>query len=255
MSVRVKDILAKKQKTGISVLTAYDYPMACLLDQAGVDMILIGDSLGNVVLGQEGTLGVSLADMVHHGKAVCRGVKNALTIMDMPFGSYQVCRKEAVRHACFLIAQTGAQSVKLEGGRSIAKTIRSITEAGIPVVGHVGLKPQSVHAHSGYRMTGKDSQEAEMIFEDAEAVEKAGAFAVVLECVDSELAIKITESLSIPTIGIGSGAGCDGQVLVSYDMLGYTQGHVPKFVKQRLDLNGLILEAIKGFVHDTQHGK
>lgn len=244
----ILDILKMKGTAPIAMLTAYDYPMAHMLDEAGVDVLLVGDSVGNVIYGAENTLGVTVDDIVRHARAVARGARQALVVADMPFGSYQASAGAAVNHAARMLAEGGAHAVKLEGGVAVAATIRRLVEVGIPVMGHVGLTPQSVHQLGGYRIHGKTNLEAKKVFEDARAVEKAGAFAVVLECVEAELARTISQELAIPTIGIGSGPGCDGQVLVTNDLMGLTVSPVPKFVEPLADLRPLVTETARRFV-------
>ena len=215
----------------ITMLTAYDYSTAKLMDNAGINGILIGDSLGMTMLGYEDTLSVTMEDMIHHTACVARGAKNALVVADMPFMSYQVSVEEAVRNAGRLMKEGRAQAVKLEGGASVCKQIKAITEASIPVMAHLGLTPQSVNAFGGFKVQGKSLEAARTLIEDAKRVEEAGAFSVVLECVPAALAKIITETISIPTIGIGAGAGCDGQILVYQDMLGMYSDFTPQFVK------------------------
>ena len=221
---------AKGEK--ISMLTAYDYSTAKLMDEAGINGILVGDSLGMVMLGYEDTLPVTMEDMIHHTAAVCRGAKNTLVVGDMPFMSYQVSVEEAVYNAGRLMKEGRCQAVKLEGGASVCPQIRAITNASIPVMAHIGLTPQSINAFGGFKVQGKSEEAAKKLLEDAKAVEEAGAFAVVLECVPAKLAELISKSISIPTIGIGAGAGCDGQILVYQDMLGLFSDFTPKFVKK-----------------------
>lgn len=216
----------------ISMLTCYDYTTACLMEAAGVDTVLIGDSLGMTMLGYDDTLPVTMEDMIHHTRAVSRGLKNTFLIADMPFLSYQTSIYDAVMNAGRLMKEGHAQAVKLEGGAKVCEQIEAITKADIPVVAHLGLTPQSVNAFGGFKVQGKNEAQAKQILEDALAVEKAGAFMVVLECIPEKLATLITKRLTIPTIGIGAGAGCDGQVLVYQDMLGMFEGIKPKFVKQ-----------------------
>ncbi len=229
------------------MLTAYDASMASLLQEAGVDLLLVGDSLGNVVLGHETTLTVTLPQMIHHGAAVVRGAPRSFVVVDMPFGA---CRTTdvALDSAVQILNQTGAQAVKLEGGHSFAPTVARLVDLGIPVMGHIGLMPQSVHQIGGYRMHGKSQDEITYLLESANALEKAGAFALVLECVVPELAREITESIRIPTIGIGSGAGCSGQVLVINDLLGLGTRPVPKFVRPTADLAPLIRSAVSTWI-------
>ncbi|MCK4534849.1 MAG: 3-methyl-2-oxobutanoate hydroxymethyltransferase, partial [Syntrophobacterales bacterium] len=221
----------------ISMLTAYDYSTATVMDEAGVDIILIGDSLGMVVLGYDSTLPVTMEDMIHHTKAVSRAAKRAMVIGDMPFMSYQISAEEAVRNAGRFMKEAGAHGVKLEGGREVAEAVMKITSSGIPLMGHLGLTPQSVHQLGGYKVQGKDDKTAKKMMEDAKILEEAGAFSIVLECVPAPLAEKISRSLTIPTIGIGAGVGCDGQVLVVNDMLGMFEKFTPKFVKKYAKLN------------------
>jgi 3-methyl-2-oxobutanoate hydroxymethyltransferase len=251
----VPDLRASKGRERLAVLTAYDFQIATMLDESGIDILLVGDSVGNVVYGSPTTLGVTMDDMVRHTQAVSRAAKRALVVGDMPFGSYQPSGEMAVANAVRLIAEGGAQAVKLEGGRVMADTVRRIAEVGIPVMGHVGLTPQSYHQLGGYRMRGKSDAEAEAIHQDALAIEKAGAFAIVLECVEPSLAAQITNSVGVPTIGIGSGPDCDGQVLVTNDLLGLTVSHVPKFVEPVLNLRTAISEAAATYVRRVKELK
>lgn len=231
----------------ITMLTAYDYSMAKMLDEAEIDMLLVGDSLGNVVLGYDSTLPVTMEDIIHHVKAVCRGARRSLVVADMPFMSYQVSPQEALRNAGRLIKDSGAQAVKLEGGREVAEAVRAIVAAGIPVVGHLGLTPQSIHVLGGFKVQGKDEAAAQKMLDDARLLAECGAFALVLECVPSPLAQKITAALEIPTIGIGAGSDCDGQVLVTQDLLGLYDGFKPKFVKRYAELHLLAAEAVAAY--------
>ena len=247
MKTTIIDLLGRKGQQPVSMLTAYDYNTARTIDEAGVDMILVGDSLGNVMLGYENTLAVTVDDMIHHGKAVCRGAKQAFVVIDMPFMSYQASVEEAVRNAGRIMKETNCQAVKLEGGVEYADRIKAIVQAGIPVVAHIGLTPQSFNALGGYKVQGKSLEQAQKLIQDAEAVAEAGAFAITLECVPAPLAKLITEQTDALTIGIGAGNGCDGQVLVYQDMLGFTGGFVPKFVKQYADLHSVMLEAFKQY--------
>ena len=247
MKTTIFDLLGRKGQQPVSMLTAYDYHTACTMDEAGIDMILVGDSLGNVMLGYENTLAVTVDDMIHHGKAVCRGAKHAFVVVDMPFMSYQASVEDAVRNAGRIMKETNCQAVKLEGGVEYADRIKAITQAGIPVVAHIGLTPQSFNALGGYKVQGKSLEKAQKLIEDAEAVAKAGAFAITLECVPAPLAKLITEQTDALTIGIGAGNGCDGQVLVYQDMLGYADSMVPKFVKKYADLHSVMLEAFKQY--------
>jgi 3-methyl-2-oxobutanoate hydroxymethyltransferase len=244
----------KKRNEKITMLTAYDYATAMIVDQAGIDMILVGDSLGMVVLGYESTLPVTMEDMLHHTKAVCRGAKRALVLGDMPFMSYQASVEEAVRNAGRFLQEAGAQGVKLEGGREVADATKRIAAAGIPVMAHLGLTPQSVHQLGGYKVQGKDNTVARRILEDAKILEEAGAFAVVLECIPTTLAREITSTLNIPTIGIGAGAPCDGQVLVINDMLGLFERFTPKFVKKYANLNVQMAEAVGQYIDEVRSG-
>ena len=228
----------------ITMLTAYDYVMAKMLDSAQIDMILVGDSLGNVVLGYDSTLPVTMEDMIHHAKAVCRGAKNTMVVVDMPFMSYQVSVTEAVQNAGRLLKETGAQAVKVEGGIEIIDAVKAIVRAGIPVVGHLGLTPQSIHQLGGFKVQGKDEETAKKLMQDANLLAESGVFALVLECVPEKLAAKITQMIAVPTIGIGAGSACDGQVLVVNDMLGMHSDFAPKFVKKFTDLQAQMLEAI-----------
>lgn len=237
----------------MSMLTAYDYHTACTIDEAGIDMILVGDSLGNVMLGYENTLAVTVEDMIHHGKAVCRGAKNTFVVVDMPFMSYQTSVSDAVRNAGRIMKETNCQAVKLEGGAVYAERIKAIVEAGIPVVAHIGLTPQSVNMLGGYKVQGKTVEAAQHLIDDAKAVAEAGAFAITLECVPAALAKKVTESVPALTIGIGAGNGCDGQVLVYQDMLGYTDGFTPKFVKKYANLHEVMLEAFKRYKAECEN--
>lgn len=247
----------KKMKTSgekISMLTAYDFAMASILDECSVDIILVGDSLGNVVLGYDTTLPVTMEDMLHHTKAVSRGSHHALIIGDMPFLSYQVSEQTALINAGRFIQEADAQAVKLEGGREYAETVRKITVAGIPVMAHLGLTPQSIHQLGGYKVQGKKEDAARRIMEDAKILEEAGAFSVVLECVPEGLAADVTTSLNIPTIGIGAGMHCDGQVLVINDLLGMSERFTPKFVKKYANLNSEIKKAVKTYIGEVKNG-
>lgn len=237
------------------MLAAYDATMARLLDRAGIDALLVGDSLGTVILGYDTTLPVTLDVMIHHSRAVSNGAKRALVIADMPFLTYQVSVSETARNAGRLIQEGGAAAVKLEGGAAVADTVRRLVEIGIPVMGHVGLTPQSVHRLGGYRAVGKTPREASEIIEDARALERAGAFAVVLESIPDAVAAAITAELKIPTIGIGAGPACDGQVLVSYDAFGLFDVFVPRFVKQYARLGEAMVDAAKEYIADVQQGK
>jgi 3-methyl-2-oxobutanoate hydroxymethyltransferase len=238
----------------ITCLTAYDYPTARLLDEAGVDVILVGDSLGMVVLGHDSTLPVTLEDMLHHTQAVRRGTRRALVVADMPFGSYHSDTAESLHNAVRFVKEAGAEAVKVEGGERRLELIARLTEAEIPVMGHIGLTPQSVNALGGYRVQGKTPDAAEQLFRDARAVESSGAFAVVLEAVPRELAAKITRDLRIPTIGIGAGPDCDGQVLVLHDILGLTFNQTPKFARQYANVGQMISSAVREYCQDVRSG-
>ena len=252
MRKNVFDLLDRKGSLPVSMLTAYDYHTARTIDEAGIDMILVGDSLGNVMLGYENTLAVTVDDMIHHGKAVCRGAQQAFVVIDMPFMSYQTSVEDAVRNAGRIMKETNCQAVKLEGGVEYADRIKAIVQAGIPVVAHIGLTPQSVNAMGGYRVQGKSLEQAQKLLEDAKAVEEAGAFAITLECVPAALAKLVTTQTKALTIGIGAGNGCDGQVLVYQDMLGYSDGFTPKFVKKYADLHSIMLEAFKQYKQECE---
>lgn len=252
--VRIPDLRRKKQAgEKIAMLTAYDATMARLFDRAGVDAILVGDSLGMVVLGREHTLTVTLDAMAHHTDAVARGTERALVVTDMPFLTYQVSVDDAVRNAGRLV-QSGAMAVKLEGGRPVLDVVRRLVDIGIPVMGHLGLQPQSVHTLGGYAQRATEPHEAAMLVADAVALEQAGAFAIVLEAIPSDVARTVTSRISVPTIGIGSGADCDGQVLVSYDMLGLFDGPVPSFVKAYANLAATVTTAARAYVDDVRSG-
>ncbi|MDI3529326.1 MAG: 3-methyl-2-oxobutanoate hydroxymethyltransferase [Thermoanaerobacter sp.] len=242
----------KKEGRKIVALTAYDFPTAKILDNCGIDMILVGDSLGMVVLGYESTIPVTMEDMIHHTKAVSRAVNRAFIVADMPFMSYHISKEQAMTNAARLIAEGGAHAVKLEGGEEIASIVKAIVDAGIPVVGHLGLTPQSVHQLGGYKVQGKEKEQAKKIFNDAKVLEQAGICALVLESIPMELAKNITENISVPTIGIGAGPYCDGQILVTHDMLGITQGHRPKFVKQYADIEKIMIDGINAYIKEVQ---
>lgn len=242
----------KKEGRKITALTAYDFPTAKILDNCGIDMILVGDSLGMVVLGYQSTIPVTMEDMIHHTKAVSRAVNRAFIVADMPFMSYHISKEQAMTNAARLIAEGGAHAVKLEGGEEIASIVKAIVDAGIPVVGHLGLTPQSVHQLGGYKVQGKEKEQAKKIFNDAKVLEQAGICALVLESIPMELAKNITENISVPTIGIGAGPYCDGQILVTHDMLGITQGHRPKFVKQYADIEKIMIDGINAYIKEVQ---
>jgi 3-methyl-2-oxobutanoate hydroxymethyltransferase len=245
---------AKTQGKRISMLTAYDYTTASLLDEAGVDSILVGDSLGMVMLGYEDTLKVTMDDMIHHTRAVARGTRHALLIGDMPFLSYHVSVEESVRNAGRFIQEGGAQAVKLEGGRAVVDKIRAIIKAQIPVLGHLGLTPQSVNAFGGFKLQGKDIEAAREIIDDALLLQEAGVFGIVLECIPDGVARLISERLGIPTIGIGAGKDCDGQVLVIQDLMGMFRDMRPKFVKQYADGGDITVAAVKSYIEELRSG-
>ena len=255
MKKTVSTFLEAKQKgEKLSMVTAYDYSAARLVSDAGVDSILVGDSLGNVILGYEDTLSVTMEDMIHHARAVARGAKECLVVVDMPFMSYQVSVAEALTNAGRLMKEGRANAVKLEGGKSVCPQIKAITDAGIPVVAHLGLTPQSVNAFGGYKVQGKTEAAAKRLIEDAMAVQEAGAFCIVLECVPAALAGLVTKLVSVPTIGIGAGKDCDGQVLVFHDMLGMFSDYVPKFVKHFADAGDVIRQALSTYDKDVKAG-
>lgn len=251
-SVTFKETKEKGEK--LTMLTAYDYSTAKLLDESGVNSILVGDSLGMVMLGYEDTLSVTMEDMIHHSAAVARGAKNALIITDMPFMSYQTSVYDAVVNAGRLVKEGRAQAVKLEGGFEVCEHIKAIVKASIPVCAHIGLTPQSINAFGGFKVQGKGEQAAQKLLDEARAVEEAGAFAVVLECVPAALAKKISELISIPTIGIGAGNGCDGQVLVYQDMLAMYSDFKPKFVKQYAQLGETMKSAFRAYIDEVKSG-
>ena len=253
--VTVPAIKAMKSATRIGMLTAYDYPSAKVVDAAGADIILVGDSLGMVVLGYPDTLSVTVADMLHHTRAVVRGTQHALVVGDMPYLSYHVSIEESVRNAGEFI-RAGAHAVKVEGGKpSRISTIAAILDAEIPVMGHIGLTPQSVNALGGFRLQGKGADDARRLIDEAVALEEVGCFSIVLECVPAELAAFITERISIPTIGIGAGPACDGQVLVLHDLLGIYDGHTPKFVRKYAHLSADMRVAIEAYLADVREGR
>jgi len=260
--VTVPELLQRKSQAAgflskadkITCLTAYDYPTARLLDEAGLDVILVGDSLGMVVLGHESTLPVTLEDMLHHTRAVRRGTRRALVVADMPFGSYHTDTSESLRNAVRFVKEAGAEAVKVEGGERRLELIARLTEAEIPVMGHVGLTPQSLNALGGYRVQGKTPDAAKQLIRDARAVEASGAFAVVLEAVPRELAAQITRELRIPTIGIGAGPDCDGQILVLHDILGLTFNPLPKFARQYANVKQIISGAAREYCNDVCRG-
>ncbi len=253
--ISAPDILKRKASGDkIAMVTAYDAALARLVDQGGADMVLVGDSLGMVVQGQSDTLGVTLAQMAYHGRCVSAGLERAHLTVDMPFMSYQISARQAVRNAGRLVQKGCAQSVKLEGGVRSAAAIRLIVDAGIPVVGHVGLTPQSVHAFGGFKVQGREEAAARRIRDDALAVQEAGAFCIVFEMIPAQLAAELTAELSIPTIGIGAGAGCDGQVLVCTDLLGMNASFRPRFVKRYAELDGVVTSAVNLYVEEVKAG-
>ncbi len=253
--ITILDLKSKKEKAEpITMLTAYDYPTGLLVDQAGIDIILVGDSLAMVVLGHESTVTVTMDEMLHHCKAVARGAKHPLLVGDMPFMSYQVDVKEAVRNAGRFLKEGGMDVVKLEGGRDMAPTVQAIVGAGIPVMGHIGLTPQTISKLGGYRVQGKDVAAARALIDDALALEDVGAFSLILEAIPSPVAKLITERVSIPTIGIGAGPNCDGQVLVIHDLIGLFDRFVPKFVKQYANVFAPIVEALESYRDEVRDG-
>ena len=248
--ITVPAVRARKGKEKLTMLTAYDYVFANIMDNAGIEMILVGDSVGSVLLGYPNTVPVTVEEMIHHTKPVVKGAKKALIVIDMPFMSYHESIEQAKRNAGRMIKESGAEAVKLEGGKRMKEVIKAIADIDIPVMGHIGLTPQSVHSMGGYKV----QKEEERLMEDAKAVEEAGAFAVVLECVPRDISKKITETLSIPTIGIGAGPDCDGQVLVIHDLLGLLGDFRPKFVKTYLNLRADMDNAIKGYIEEVKGG-
>lgn len=245
----------KKNKDKITMLAAYDHLMASQMDDCGIDVILVGDSVGNVLLGYENTIPVTMEEMIHHCKAVSRGARRAMVIGDMPFMSYQSGIEEAVKNAGRFLKEAGAEAVKLEGGREFFETIKKIVDAGIPVMGHLGLTPQSIYKFGGYGVRGKDDAQASGILEDAKGLEKAGAFSIVLEKIPAHLAKKITKELTIPTIGIGAGVDCDGQVLVAHDMLGLFEGFTPKFSKRYSEIGKEMKKCYRKYIEEVKNRK
>jgi 3-methyl-2-oxobutanoate hydroxymethyltransferase len=248
--VTVPVVRGRKGKDKLAMLTAYDYVFASIMDNAGIDIILVGDSVGSVMLGYPNTIPVTIEDMIHHTKPVVKGTNNALVVIDMPFMSYQESTEQAKRNAGRMIKETGAEAVKLEGGVRMKEVIKAIVDIDIPVMGHVGLTPQSVHSFGGYKV----QKEEERLIADALAVEEAGAFSIVLECIPRDISKKITEMLSIPTIGIGAGPDCDGQVLVLHDLLGLLGDFRPKFVKNYLNMRGEVEKGIKDYIEEVRGG-
>ena len=253
VKITTQTVVEMKQKgEKISMLTAYDFTMARILDTAGIDVLLVGDSASNVMAGNETTVPITLDHMIYHTQCVVRGVDRALVIADMPFMSYQVTPKEALTNAGRLMKEAGAHAVKLEGGAAITETVKKIVDAGIPVMGHLGLTPQSIYQFGTYQVRAKEEAEAEKLLEDAHKLHEAGAFALVLEKIPSGLAAKVTHSLGIPTIGIGAGNACDGQVLVVHDMLGMNKNFSPRFLRRYADLESIMSEAVKQYVSDVK---
>ncbi len=246
--------MAKEEGRKITMLTAYDYSTARLMDEAGIDAILVGDSLGNTILGYEDTVSVTMEDMIHHSAAVSRGTVNTMVVVDMPFMSFQTSEYDALVNAGRLMKEGRAAAVKLEGGKMVCPQIKAVTGAGIPVMAHLGLTPQSVNALGGNRVQGKSEEAAKKLIEDAYAVQDAGAFAVVLECIPAKLATLITDKLDIPTIGIGAGNGCDGQILVYQDMLGMFSDYVPKFAKKFADVGAIMKSAFADYIKEVSDG-
>ncbi|MGA3210149.1 MAG: 3-methyl-2-oxobutanoate hydroxymethyltransferase [Terriglobales bacterium] len=254
--VTISSLAEKKaHRQKISSLTAYDYTSGLLVDQAGIDIILVGDSLAQVMLGYDNTLPVSMDEMLHHTRAVRRGVRRALLVADMPYGSYQISEEEAVSNAARFVKEAGAEAVKLEGGTKRFDAIRRIVDAEIPVMGHIGLTPQSVHVMGGYKVQGKTLHALEQLMKDAVALEQAGVFSIVLEGIPCEVAAMITAEVKVPTIGIGAGPDCDGQVLVLHDLLGLTPTPPAKFVRRYADVSRLIREAVGAYQHDIESGE
>ncbi len=255
--VTIPFIQAKKgRKEKIVAITAYDFPIAKIVDESGVDLILVGDSLGMVVLGYKNTIPVTMEEMIHHTKPVVRAAKRALVVGDMPYFSFHLSNDESIANASRFLKEAGASAVKIEGAsKKRLKLIEAMVEAEIPVMGHVGLTPQSIHHYGQFKVRGKDVDEAKKIIHDAENLEKAGCFSVVLECIPLEVAKIITEKLKIPTIGIGAGSECDGQVLVFHDLVGFSNGYLPKFVKKYADIHQVIASAVKEYIADVMQGK
>lgn len=255
--VTIPSLRKKKEKNEkIVALTAYDFPTARILDEAEIDLILVGDSLGMVVLGYENTIPVTMDEMIHHTKPVVKAAERALVVGDMPYFSYHLSQDESVFNASRFLKEGGAKAVKIEGAsKNRLRLVETLVEADIPVMGHIGLTPQSIHHLGQYRVRGKAVEEAENLIEEARWLEEAGVFSVVLECIPCQVARAITEMLKIPTIGIGAGPDCDGQIIVFHDLVGLSDGHLPKFVKKYLDLHGLILHALKQYTEDVREGR
>jgi 3-methyl-2-oxobutanoate hydroxymethyltransferase len=253
--ITINDLLRKKmEQKKITMLTAYDYPFARIIDEAGIDAIIVGDSLGMVVQGLENTLPVTMDEMIYHTKIVSRGVKNAMVIGDLPFMSYQASIEEAVRNAGRFLKEAGASAVKIEGGAEVAEHIRAMTRSDMPVMAHIGLTPQSIHRMGGYKIQGRTEESAKILIEEAHTVEDAGAFSLLLEAIPMGLAKRITEEVSIPTIGIGAGPYCDGQVLVLHDLIGLFERFLPKFAKRYVNLKDEALKAITIFKEEVERG-
>lgn len=240
----------KQEGEKIATLTAYDYTSAVILDSAGIDILLVGDTLGVVVNGNPNTIPVTVDEIIYHCKSVKKGAKRAFLVADMPFGSYQISEEKAVENAVRIIKETGFDAVKLEGGAEVAGLVKKLTTAGIVVMGHIGLQPQQINTMGGYKIQGREG--SERLLKDAAALEEAGAFSIVMECVVADIARTVSESIGIPTIGIGSGAGCDGQVLVYHDVFGLYDGYVPKFVKEYADLKSIVAEGCRQYVNDVK---
>lgn len=253
--ITVPDIMAAKGERKLTMLTAYDYPTALLADKGGIDMLLVGDSLAMVVLGMEDTLSVGMDEMIHHTRAVKRGTSRGLVIGDMPFMSYQASIKQAVINAGRFLKEGRAQAVKLEGGARVCPQIKAMVESGIPVQGHIGLTPQSAAQFGGFKVQGKNAGAARTLIEDAKSLEQAGCFSIVLEAIPAPIATMITKAVSIPTIGIGAGPDCDGQVLVMHDLIGLFDKFVPKFAKQYAKVSDIILQAVKEYKNDVETGR
>lgn len=255
MKVTIQDFLKKKQGgQKITMLTAYDYPFAQIVDEAGIDAILVGDSLAMVVQGLENTLSVTMDEMIYHTKMVSRAVKKAMVVADMPYLSYQISIEDAVKNAGRFIKEAGAQAVKIEGGREVAEKVEAMTKAEIPVMAHIGLTPQAVHRMGGYKVQGRTEEAAKTLLEDAKILQEAGAFSLLLEAIPADLAAQITGDLAIPTIGIGAGPFCDGQVLVIHDVFGLFERFVPKFVKRYANLKEEALKAAKQYKEEVEKG-
>ena len=254
--ITILDIEKKKMEgETITALTSYDYPIARLVDKGGIDMILVGDSVGTVISGYPNTLPVTIDQMIYHAKAVTKAVERAFVVIDMPFGSFQVGLDDTVRNACRMIKETGAEAVKLEGGRNMKEKISALVRVDIPVMGHIGLTPQSIHRMGGHRVQGRDIAQRNALMRDAVAVQDAGAFAVVLEGIPADLAEEITKKLAIPTVGIGAGPHCDGQILVVHDLLGFDERFNPKFLRKYVDLSAIIQKAVADYAEDVREGK